>query len=307
MKRKHLNLALLLVTALLILAVVLSQEEEAPPPPLTSLDSEAITHIEVRHPDRPEIKLDMTDKGWMITEPVKIAADTLQVDALTALAYRETSLNYPAAEVDLARLGLSPPQWTIQLDDTELHFGNKEPVQDRRYVQVGDKVFLASDPPSTALDADYSDLVHAKLMPEGTPAISLLETPKLKLEQVDETSWKVTPASADHGPDARAKLLAHWENARSLWRTRFDPATDKPIEGDTIRVRFGGKDQPIIEYQVIKRDQQLLLLRKDLDVVYTLPPKYGIDLFELQKPPQDPKVGEGSVKAPAEAEPATED
>ncbi len=275
---------------------MLSGEEEVIAPSLTSLDSEAITHIEVRHRDSDPIRLDKGAHGWALTAPVRIAADELQVNALTALAYRETSGEYLAAEVDLVKLGLSPPQWAIQLNDTELLFGNKEPVQDRRYVQVGDKVWLASDPPSTALDADYSDLVHAKLMPEGTAAISAIETPHFQLQQENEVQWQVTPAKASQGPDARAKLLAHWENARSLWRNRFDPATDKPIKGDFIRVSFG--DQ-LVEYQVIERDPQLKLLRKDLDVVYTLAPKYGVDLFELQKPPQDPTVGEAGVKAPA--------
>ncbi|MGB1579906.1 MAG: hypothetical protein ACPHER_00185, partial [Nevskiales bacterium] len=125
--------------------------------------------------------------------------------------------------------------------------------------------------------------------------ITLIETAELKLEQQGELEWQVTPPSADHGPDARAKLLAHWENARSLWRNRFDPATETQIDDDYIHVRFGEQD---VEFLVLQRDPQLKLLRTDLDVVYTLAPKYGIDLFEIQKPPQDPKVGENSVKAP---------
>ncbi|MGB1579905.1 MAG: DUF4340 domain-containing protein, partial [Nevskiales bacterium] len=167
MKRKHLNLLLLAVIAALVLAVVLSQEEDTTAPPLTGLDSEAITEIQIKHPEQAKIRLQKKATQWQLVEPVKGVADPVEVSALTALAYRETSLQYPAAEVNLEQLGLNPPQWTIQLDDTALHFGNKEPLQDRRYVQVGDKVFLASDPPSTALDADYSDLVHPKLMPEG--------------------------------------------------------------------------------------------------------------------------------------------
>lgn len=297
MKRKQLNLLLIGVAALLLLVVVLSIEEVEEPTPLTTLDSEAITRIEVRHPDKPAIKLQKSEQGWALVSPVQVMADQLQVSALTNLAYRETSLQYPAAEVDLAKLGLNPAKWVIQLDGTELHFGNKEPVEERRYVRVGDTVFLASDPPSTALDGDYSDLVHAKLMPEGTAAITGIQTPKLQLKQVSETEWTVEPKSADFGPDARAKLLAHWENARSLWRGSYDPATDKIQDGDYIRVSFGDQQ---VEYQVIERDPQLKLLRKDLDVVYTLAPKYGTDLFELQKPPQDPSVGEDAVKAPAE-------
>lgn len=300
MKRKQLNLLLLAVTALLVLAVTLSGEEETIAPSLTALDSETIKHIEVRHRDVPPIRLDKGEQGWALTAPVQIAADELQVDALTALAYRETSAEYLASEVDLVKLGISPPQWVIQLDDTELHFGNKEPLQDRRYVQVADKVFLATDPPSTALDADYSDLVHALLMPEGTAAITRIETAQFTLQKSDDVHWQVTPSAAGKGADARAKLLAHWENARSLWRNRFDPATDKPIKGDFVRVSFGDQQ---VEYQVIQRDPQLKLLRTDLNVVYTLAPKYGTDLFELQKPPQDPNVGEDSVKAPADSEP----
>lgn len=66
------------------------------------------------------------------------------------------------------------------------------------------------------------------------------------------------------------------------------------MDDDYIRVRFGDRE---VEFLVLQREPQLKLLRADLDVVYTLAPKYGIDLFELQKPPQDPAVGDDAVKA----------
>lgn len=290
MKRNHFNLLLAAITTVLLIIVVVSQEEEeAPAVPLTTLNVDDIDHIEIIHPDSKPIVLDKHSYGWAISAPAQVSADQLQVNALTELATRESSAQYPAAEMDLAALLLDPPEWTIKLNDTELHFGGKEPLQSRRYIKVGDTVFLTTDPPSTALDANYSDLVHALIIPDSEKEIEALQFANFGVSKDDDGNWLVTPESASKGSDATQTLIDHWNGARSLWRAMISE-DDRPTK--SVILTLGEKE---VEFQIVATDPQLKLARPDIGVVYTLPPRYASDLFELKEPAVEETEDAGSL------------
>src|SRR5690606_20721236 len=133
-----------------------------------------------------------------------------EVASLLGLADTDVKRSLPVAEVDLAELKLDPPQYRITLDDTELAFGDSEPIGHRRYVRNGDQVALVLDPPSAALDADYSDLVAKALVPEAAE-IRRIELPGLTLTREGEAGTWTSPEQ----PDADAARIETLVNA---WR-----------------------------------------------------------------------------------------
>ncbi len=280
-QRQLLNVALGVTIAALAVGVWLAQEKAEPAKPLTALKTDDITTVEVRHPGQPTIRLEKNAHGWALTQPVKVAADPLQVAGLTSLATQETSAQYPQAELDLKNVELAPPQYEVQLNDAVLAFGGTEPIDYRRYIRVGETVFLTSDPPSTALDANYSDLVHAQLAPPGSK-LTRIRTPGMTATEQADGSWQVTPAKADLGVDATRALLDAWKNARSLWRAELE-AGEKPSTSDRVTVTLDGQE---VVFAVLEREPQLKLARLDLKVVYTLAPSFGTDLFKLKLPPE---------------------
>lgn len=280
MQRKTLNLLMTGLVAVLIVVVIFSQEEEAPPVLLTSLDIDSIDHIEVIHPDSKPIVLDKYSYGWALSAPVQVSADELQVNALLELATRESSAQYPVAEMDLAAVGLETPEFSIRLNDVMLDFGDKEPIEDRRYVRVGETVFLTPNPPSTALDANYSDLVHALVIPDSEKQIEAIKFKDYQIVRNESGGWKVVPESASKGADAAQTLMDHWNGARSLWKALLTDE-DKPTASATLTL--GEKK---VEFQIVATDPQLKLARPDIGIVYTLPPRYASDLFELKAPPE---------------------
>lgn len=298
MQRKTLNLVMAVVAVTLVVVVVLSQEKEEPAIPLTTLNQDDIDHIEIIHPDSKPIVLDKYSYGWALSAPAQVSADELQVNALLELGTRESSAQYPVTEMDLQEIGLEPPEWVIKLNDVELQFGAQEPLEDRRYVRVDDTVFLTSNPPSTALDANYSDLVHALVIPDSEKQIEAIGFADYSISKDADGNWKVTPESASKGADATQTLIDHWNGARSLWRAMISEE-DKPMDGPNASalLMLGDKE---VEFQVVARKPQLKLARPDAGVVYTLPPRYATDLFELKEP--EPETGEdGEEESPGEA------
>ncbi|MGH8529426.1 MAG: DUF4340 domain-containing protein [Nevskiales bacterium] len=278
-QRQLLNLALGVMVVALVVGVWFAREKEEPARPLTALKPEDITTIAVRHPGKPAIRLEKNAQSWVLTAPVKVAADPLQVAGLTSLATQETSAQYPLAELDMKNVELEPPAYEIQLNDTVLAFGGTEPIDYRRYIRVGETVYLSSDPPSTALDANYSDLVHAQLVPPGSK-LTHIKAPGVTLTEQADGSWQVAPAKADQGADATRGMVDAWKNARSLWRAELDKS-ERPSATDRVTVTLDGQE---VTFAVLERQPQLKLARLDLKIVYTLGPNFGTDLFKLKLP-----------------------
>jgi hypothetical protein len=294
MKRKHLNLLLAALALGLVAAVYFSREKPEPPPsPLTSLNADDINRILIRHTGRSDIRLERRGSEWWLTAPVETRAEPVEASAILDLATRASQRRYPAADMNLAELGLDSPDWSVQLNDVRIEFGGLDPIESRRYARLGDTIHLVEDPPSAALDADYYDLVARRLLPENAK-IARIELPGLSLARTGKGGWSVTPAGADRGADAAQQLADAWRQAQAMWITALDRG--KRVQG-TVEIRAG---EERYRFTILDRQDQLVLARPELGVQFTLPKTLDSDLFEL-KPPPEPGKKPAAGSAPAES------
>lgn len=299
MNRARLNLVLLVIAAGLGVAVFFSQKGDEKGPPLTVLAPDAVTRIAIEHPGSDAIRLEKGDGRWRLTAPVSAAVDELEVSALVGLADREAQEKLDG--VNLAELGLDPPQYTITLNDTAVVFGSVEPLQYRRYVKTGEAVHLIEDPPSAALDKDYADLV-AKSLLEGGAEIERVELPKLTLSKDGDGKWQVKPADPKATADAMQKLADGWKNARSMWN---EQASNRQPKGDRVRITLKGGQTA--QFVVVEREPQLKLYRAEAGVNYVLSKALTEELLKLPEPTAEkPTEPPGDAPAAEESEPAAE-
>lgn len=284
MKRTQLNLALLVVVAGLGAAAYFGREKEDKGRPLTPLTGESLTRIALEHPGQPIVKLERKDGHWRLVEPVQAETDPFEVSALTSLATVTAKRRLPLAEVKLAELGLQPPAYRVRLDEQVLDFGNVEPIEARRYILTGNEVALVDDPPSAALDADYSDLVSKALVPEGA------ELAKIELKGVhvarsaDGKDWSVLPAQPQAAPNAAQQLAEAWKGARAMW---LAPGLPEDAQGEPVRLTL--KDGRVIELVVAQRDPQLVIARPEWKIRYTMSKALEPELLQLRPAPPAPE------------------
>ncbi|HUP91517.1 MAG TPA: DUF4340 domain-containing protein [Solimonas sp.] len=294
MKRTTLNLVLGVVVAGLAAGVFFSQKKEEKGPPLTALAAEAVTKIAVEHPGAPLIRLEKQAGQWQLTEPVKAPADPLEVNALVSLATTETRMTLEPKDVVAKELGLDPPQYSVTVNDQKIEFGGVEPINYRRYLRAGGKYLLVDDPPSAALDADYSDLVDKAPLPQGAQ-IEKIALPGLSIARsADGKAWNLSPDQKDASADARQKLVDGWRNARAMWLAA-EPA-DSAGKGEPVTVTLKGGEQ--VHLVIAEREPQLVLVRPDLKVRYTLS-KALVD--EILRIPVEPKDDSAKPVEPAAA------
>jgi len=293
MTRSQLNLALMVVAAGLGAAVFFGQKKEEKGPPLTTLTADTINKVRIEHPGAPALVLEKAGSAWKLLEPVQAPVDSIEINGVLNLATLETKSTLKLTDLQLADLGLEPALYSVTFNDQKLELGNNEPLNYQRYIRAGDKVVLTEDPPATALDADYSDLVSKQLLPEGAEIVEI-RLPGLTIARAaDDKGWSLKPEPAPASADQKQKLVDAWKNARAMWNAAEIGETPK---GDEVVVTL--KDQTL-KFLVVEREPQLALVRPDLKVRYTLSKALADELLKL--PPdvkEDPKEAK-PVAAPA--------
>jgi hypothetical protein len=289
MNRSLLNLVLAGVLVALGVAVYFSQKKEEKFPSLTPLTAETINTIAIEHPGAPAIKLKKQNGNWMLTAPVRVEADKFEVNGALALATLEQKKTIALSQIKLADLGLETPEYTVTLNDIRLQVGGMEPLQYQRYIKVtsaaGEQIALTDDPPSAALDKDYSDLVSKVLLPANAE-IQKIEVPGLTVTRDAEGKWQLTPPDPKATTDAIQKFVDSWKNARAMWNELEEK---KDTAGEPVTITL--KDRTL-KFIVAGRDPQLQFVRPDVGVRFHLSKALADEMLKLPEPDKAEKKEE---------------
>ena len=295
MKPKALmNLILLVALAALgIVAFLEPGKEERKTVYLTDIDTEGLNRFELRNTET--LVFEKQDGHWKLTAPFPAPANEIRVRQLLNIAKAESRARYPLKPEDLPKFGLDKPKAVLKLGQTELVFGGSEPIDMLRYVQIGDTLHLATDDFIHHLTAKATDYVDKKLLPEDA-TIKALSIPGLKATQGDKGQWNMEPPG---DASAMAELLNAWQSARAIEINR----QEQPAQGDTLRIGLG--EGRSVDYVILQREPDLLLLRPDWKLEYLIPGEAGKRLLGLQKPGSetDKDLDEEDSEAPQEESP----
>lgn len=275
-KKLWLNAALLAVIGILALLAAFEpgkKVEEAAP--LTHVDTAAVSRIELA--GKETLSLEKKDGHWHLTTPFQAPANDRRVELLLNIPAKSSNASYPAVAGELARFGLAPPGAVLRLDDLSLEFGDSDPIQQRRYVKVGETLRLVEDDFHHHLTAPATDYVEKKLLPEN-PDLSRIEVPGLVLTRGEGGQWRSEPAQ--ESSDALNELVETWKYARAFDVKRHEAQGAPPAE--TVRVTLA--DGKVVEFGIVRREPELVLLRADWGLEFHLTEETSRSLLTLRKP-----------------------
>jgi hypothetical protein len=259
---------LLLLVAIAILALVAWYEpglEETPEPQaLTRLQPDQINSIHIERQGGDDLVLSRQDDGdWGIEREPALPADAAQVEMLSRLATQTPARSYPATELELARLGLDPPHSTVVLNDARIDFGDTEPLGGLRYVRTADQVHLISDIYQYLIDADFTQFVRRRLLPEAA-TVTALRLPHFSLTR-NPQAWTIEPDREVSG-DRLQRLIDNWRQAAAL---NIRAAAGADAEGESVILSL---DKPARElvFVIAAREPELVLVRPDLGLEYRM-------------------------------------
>jgi uncharacterized protein DUF4340 len=266
---------------------------DAPRPIITGVAPEQVGSLVVERISRDPLRFSKRDGHWFLTaEDRELPAADFQVRALLRLLEATASRHYPAGSLDLASLGLQPPRARIIMDDADIRFGNTEALDEQRYVQVADTVYLIDDQYQHLIDGDWPNFVSRQLL-EGRGAITRLELPGMTLTYGEDGHWRLDPAREGVSADALQTFIENWQNATALLTRRYTGGA----AGEAVTVQTRGSDEPLVLY-LVSREPDLVLARPDWGIQYQIPRSEEDSLFTLPKPASEPAAETPSGAAP---------
>ena len=292
------NLILLAVLAVLAgIAFFEPGKEKAQTVYLTDIDTDALSRFELSNGEA--LVFERQNGLWRLTAPFPAPANDIRVRQLLNIAKAESKARYPLRQDDLTKFGLDKPKAVLTLGQTKLVFGGHEPIDMLRYVQVGDTLHLVADDFAHHLAAKATDYVDKKLLPEDA-SLKEIKLPGLSAKVGEKGQWTLDPPG---DAQAMAELATAWLSARAIEVKRHE----QPTQGEAVHMGLG--DGQSVDYVIIQREPDLLLVRPDWKLEYLVPGEAGKRLLGLQKPGSDddrPDEDEES-EAPSEEPPPEEE
>lgn len=285
-----LNLSLLaLIGVFALLAAFEPGKKKAETMPLALLDTTAVKKIEIS--GKETLSLEKKEGHWSLTAPFQAPANDHRVELLLKIPATASSASYPAVTGELARFGLAPAGTVLRLDDLTLEFGDSDPIQQQRYVKIGETLHLAEDNFHHHLTAPATDYVEKKLLPED-PDLRKIELPGLVLTREDGGKWRSEPPQDP--PNPLYELVDAWKYARAYDVKRHE-AKDAP-SGESISVTLG-QGEPV-EFGIVRRTPELVLLRADWGLEFHLSEETSKSLLTLKAPEAEKKPDPAPPSAP---------
>jgi hypothetical protein len=286
-----LNLGLLAVVGILtLLAAFEPGKKKEEVIPLAQFDAAAVQKIEIS--GKETLSLERKDGHWFIAAPFQAPANERRVDLLLKIPAKASAARYPAVSGELARFGLASPSAVLRLDDLVLEFGDSDPIQQRRYVKVGDTLHLVEDDFQHHLSAPATDYVEKKLLAEN-PDIVKIELPGLTLNREEGGKWRSEPAQPS--PDPLYELVNAWKYARAYDVKRHEAKDAPPAE--TIRVTLA-QGKPV-EFGIVRRAPELVLLRANWGLEFHLTEETSKSLLTLKAAEAKPDAPPPEATHPA--------
>lgn len=273
------NLLLLAAVVLLVVLVLNRNEQNAQQLHLTTLHRDAISHIVIPR-EKGDIVIDKKDGEWRMQSPYQIRAHQFRINRLLDLATSVVDKQYDFDEHNAAQFGLEKPHSRIRFDDTTITFGEKNPLNQKRYAQTGNHLYLVDDELYPLINAQPSSFADLQLL-EPEQQIKAIELPGFSLQQNAQGGWRAQP---DQHTDADTvnRFIEHWETAQAFGVHAY------MARKQLGKIRITLQDNTIIELEITDTSPWLILGRPQLGIEYHFDRKFNDSLLKLPSTVSNP-------------------
>ncbi len=128
---------------------------------LASLDPDDITRLVIETDDRAPLTFEKQASQWLLVQADQsVGANQEKIQQILSLLTTQPAKQFTPASAELEKYGLASPRIRLQLNDTSIRFGKLDPINNLRYVAIGEKVFLIKDTVYRHLLAEKSEFIR---------------------------------------------------------------------------------------------------------------------------------------------------
>lgn len=276
--RNNLLLLLLVIGLIILLYLPTDETEKKTATQRLNIAVESVTTLRLDRGAKDQIVLQKQAGEWWMISPRKWPANQSRVQSLLTLLQQTHYGQFSTQGQELSNYGLQPPLASIHFDQTTLNFGSTEQLNNRRYLQHEQQIYMTDERGFYNVIAIMPRYLSTRLLREDEKIIALT-LPGLSLT-LNQAKWH--SSQKEFHADDIVRLLHNWQTATAL-SVDIDEKTeirDKQI----IRLKLKTQSAPI-EFAIVQRQQDLYLLRLDNRLLYQLHPHQAQQLLQLKTPP----------------------
>ncbi len=241
---------------------------------ITTVEAADIGRVEIKTPQS-TLVLSRSGDGWRIDSPIQWSADRGNVERLIAIVDAETDSQLDADEIDLSTLGLDLPKALLRLDDTQVLFGATNNIGERRYVKIGERVYLLPDVHLPFISQGLLSVLDRRLLPLDYE-LTRLDLPGLALERVADGKWQNTE-NERFAPEQVKALVDNWQQLPAS-RVQHYRASDTPRQKIAARLADGSA----LEFYVMSIDPEIVIANPATGFQYHFGADYYYQLIALR-------------------------
>ena len=241
---------------------------------ISTLKPQNIDRVKIQTADS-TVQLSKVEASWQIESPILWHANNIVVERILGIVNAETDSRLPSSEIDLATLGLQFPKALLTLNETQILFGATNNIGERRYLQIGDMVYLLQDKYLPFLTQGIPGLVDRRLLPRSLPLQSL-KLGTTTLEKAADAGWQST---GEDMTDAQARQLVNRWQTLEATQIKTYQAGQTPMQKVIAGLDNGGQ----IEFYLLAITPKIVIARPDLGLQYYLNEKHYYGLLAAPK------------------------
>jgi hypothetical protein len=112
--------------------------------PLTNTNPDDITSITISSKQR-QLQFNKNNQQWVLPALPDADIEAETISRLLGIVKTHSHRQFLNNENNQAVFGLSPPKYSLKLNQLEIQFGSTDPVQQLRYILVNNRIHLIND------------------------------------------------------------------------------------------------------------------------------------------------------------------
>ena len=251
---------------------------------ISNLKLSDFNEVNINFPGRAKTSFKLGENGWKMVAPYQTRADEFYVYRILSLLAAKSSEKLSAN--DLGKYGLDQPRLKITFSSPTLNeeflFGTYNPITEDQYLFYNGSVFIINGGYSETASYQPLELIDKKPVAsyeeiEGVDFSRLEQWQAVALKlAVKKNTW-----SASDGD-----LIITQEDMRDWFELTWDGIPSKSLEFYKLDPRIGHKSFDIllkgnkkVTFYRIQESPELLLLRKDENLLYHFPGDLGFTML----------------------------
>ena len=251
---------------------------------ISNLKLSDFNEVNINFPSRAKTSFKLSKNGWKMITPYQTRADEFYVYRILSLLAAKSSEKLSSD--DLGRYGLDQPRLKITFSSPTLNeeflFGNYNPITEDQYLFYSGNIFIISGGYSETASYEPLELIDKR------PIAAYEEIEEFdfsRLEQWQEVGLKLGVKNNTWSVSGKDLIITQ-EGIRDWFELAWDSVPSKSLEFYKLDPRIGHKSFDIllkgnkkITFYRIQESPELLLLRKDENLLYHFPGDLGFTML----------------------------